>query len=63
MFGFFKDNGTEIDSDLVPKPSLCASCKKDDEPSEYIPCILTRADQQDEIEFHCFAYVPKNENK
>lgn len=60
MFGFFNDDGTEINPDLVPKPSLCVSCKSDDDPSEEIFCILTRADQQNEAEFHCSAYVPKN---
>ena len=60
-FGFFNDDGTEINPDLVPKPSLCVSCKKDGDPSEEVLRILTRADQQDEAEFQCFAYVSKYE--
>ncbi|MFQ5965850.1 MAG: hypothetical protein ACE5KZ_16385 [Candidatus Scalinduaceae bacterium] len=55
---FFDDDGTEINPDLVVKPSLCVSCKKDDD-SEEILCTLTRADQQDEEEFICHAYEPK----
>ena len=26
---YFDDDGTEINPDLVPKPDLCISCKKD----------------------------------
>jgi len=29
---FYDDDGTEIIPDLVPKPSLCLSCVKDDDP-------------------------------
>jgi hypothetical protein len=59
-WGFFNDDGTEINPDLVPKPGLCLSCKKDDDPNEEILCILNRADQQDEAEFECCAYIPMN---
>jgi len=57
--GFFHDDGTEINPDLIVKPSLCVSCKKDDDPSEEILCILTRADQVNEKEFRCDAFDPK----
>ncbi|MFO0795460.1 MAG: hypothetical protein U0586_15515 [Candidatus Brocadiaceae bacterium] len=57
--GFFNDDGTEINPDLIPKPDLCVTCKNDGDPEEEILCILTRADQQDEKEFQCFAYVPQ----
>lgn len=59
-WGFFNDDGTEINPDLVPKPGLCLSCKKDDDPNEEILCILNRADQQGNDEFKCFAYVSKS---
>ena len=59
-WGFFNDDGTEINPDLVPKPGLCLSCKKDDDLNEEILCILTRADEQGDVEFKCFAYVPKS---
>ncbi len=55
-FGFFNDDGSEINPELVPKPSLCLTCKKDDDPSQNILCTLNRADQQDEVEFLCYAY-------
>jgi len=56
---FFDDDGNEIDPNLVPKPGLCLTCRNDDIPSEYVLCILTRADQQDEDEFICFGYEVK----
>lgn len=58
---FFNGDGTEINPDLVPKPGLCLSCKKEDDPSEEILFTLTRADQQGEPEFRCFSYVPKRD--
>jgi len=57
--GFFHDDGTEINPDLLVKPSLCVSCKKDDNPYQEIPCTLTRADQANEKEFRCDAFDPK----
>jgi len=57
---FFDDDGTEINHDLIPKPDLCVTCKKDNEPGkEEMLCTLTRADQQGEYEFYCEAYEPK----
>jgi len=57
---YFDDDGTEINPDLVPKPDLCISCKKDGHVGEEeILCNLTRTDQQGEDEFHCEAYEPK----
>ena len=58
--GFHYDDGSEFDPELVPKPGLCVTCRKDDDPEEYICCILTRADQQDEPEFRCYGYAPRN---
>lgn len=60
LHGFYRDDGTEINPELIPKPSLCILCTKDDDPKEEIPCILTRADQQGEAEFICHAFEPKN---
>lgn len=59
-WGFFRDDGTEINPGLIAKPSLCVSCRKYDDPNEEIPCTLTRADQQGEEEFRCFAFEPKS---
>ena len=41
---FYRDDGTEINLELVKKPSLCVACKKDDNLNEEILCILTRDD-------------------
>lgn len=58
--GFYDDDGTKINPELVPKPSLCITCKKDDlGRKEEILCILTRHDQQDDDDFKCDAYENK----
>lgn len=57
--GFFNDDGTPINPALVPKPSLCVTCRLDNDPNEEICCTLTRADQQGEVEFRCEAYKKK----
>lgn len=57
--GFFRDDGTEINPDMIVKPSLCVSCRKDDDADEEILCTLTRADQEEGKEFQCFAFEAK----
>ena len=57
--GFYDDDGTKIDPNLMEKPSLCTTCKKDDEKKEEVLCTLNRIDQQGEDEFKCYAYVSK----
>lgn len=57
---FYDDDGMEINPDLIPKPDLCITCRKDEQVGkEEILCNLTRADQQGEDEFICDAYEPK----
>ena len=56
---YFNDDGTKIEPDLVPKPSLCLTCKKDDSSNEEPMCILNRNDQIGEPDFKCGAYEPK----
>ncbi len=57
---FFNDDGTEVNPDLIPKPSLCISCKKDGLGGEEdILCTLNRMDQLGNDEFVCGAYEPK----
>ncbi len=55
---FYRDDGTEINPELVTKSSLCVTCKNDNNPDEEVLCILTRADQEDEADFRCYAYDP-----
>jgi len=31
-FKFYNDDGKEINPDLIKKPTLCITCKKDDDP-------------------------------
>ena len=57
--GFFDDDGYEINSDLIKKPSLCLICKNDDNPDEVLLCNMTRYDQKDDNEFKCFAFSKK----
>lgn len=56
---FFDDGGTELNPDLIAKPSLCVSCKKDGDRTQEIVCNLNRLDQEGEEEFHCEAYEEK----
>jgi len=58
---FFDDDGTEANPDLIPKPSLCISCKKDGLRTEETLCNLNRIDQQGNDKFICGAYEPKEE--
>jgi hypothetical protein len=53
---YFDDDGNELNPNLIPKPQLCMSCKKDDDLGEEILCNLTRLDQRDGSAFKCFAY-------
>ena len=54
---YFNDDGTEFNPDLIPKPDLCISCRRDGlDAEEEIICNLTRADQAGEDEFICDAY-------
>lgn len=57
---FYDDDGTEINPDLVPKPDLCISCRKDELRDEEHLCDLTRMDQQGTDAFLCEAYEPKD---
>jgi len=61
QYKFYDDDGTEINPDLFKKPSLCVTCKKDDDPLEEILCSLNRIDQKGEKGFHCDAYEPRKE--
>jgi hypothetical protein len=59
---YVDDEGKELNPDLVPKPSWCLSCAKDDngDPEEEVLCHLSRLDRQEEPEFRCYAYESKN---
>ncbi|NQU88092.1 MAG: hypothetical protein HQ541_20275 [Mariniphaga sp.] len=56
LSGFFDDEGYEINTELINKPSLCLICQKNDDPKEEILCNMNRYDQRDDKEFKCFAF-------
>lgn len=57
---YFNDDGTEFFPGLHPTPDLCVSCVSNEmhDAEEEVLCNLTRADQQDDEVFVCFAYRP-----
>lgn len=57
---YFDDDGNEMNPDLIPKPALCVSCVKDEEPGEEMLCNLNRLDQQGETDFKCGAYQSRS---
>jgi hypothetical protein len=58
--GFYEGDGTKINPELVSKPSLCITCKRDDAGGEeVILCILNRIDKKDDEHFKCDAYESK----
>ena len=59
---YFNDDGTIFDPDLIPTPHLCLACAKNnrDDEMEQVLCNLTRADQEDEANFVCYAFMPKD---
>jgi hypothetical protein len=56
IFGFFDDDGYEVNMNLIKKPTLCLSCRKNTQPREEMVCNLRRMDQTEGEEFECFAY-------
>jgi len=56
IHGFFNDDGYEINTELIKKPSLCLTCANNDNPNEELLCIMTRYDQRGSDDFMCFAY-------
>ena len=59
---YFDDDGTEINPNLVSKPDLCITCKKNAlSGEEEILCNLTRTDKQGQDEFACDLYESKDQ--
>jgi len=57
---YFNDDGTGFNPGLQPTPDLCVSCVKNEtqDAEEEVVCNLTKADQQGDGVFVCFAYQP-----
>jgi hypothetical protein len=58
---YHDDDGTELNPDLYPKPSLHLSCdlNESDDPEDEVLCNLNRLDQRNEKEFLCYQYKEK----
>lgn len=54
--GYFDDDGNQLNPDLIPKPGLCLTCKKDSDPDEEILCNLSRLGHRNQDKFVCYAY-------
>lgn len=59
LSGYFSDDGTRLNPDLIPTPQLCLSCIHREDVNEEILCNLTRLDQAYEEEFICYGYQSK----
>ncbi|VAX37319.1 hypothetical protein MNBD_UNCLBAC01-56 [hydrothermal vent metagenome] len=57
--GYFNDDGTPFNPNLIPKPSLCATCKNNSDSKQEILCALNRHDQSEDM-FMCFSYEPNS---
>ena len=57
LHGFFNDDGTSVNPNLISMPSLCVSCKHNGDPNQEILCTLNRIDQQNKDDFKCDAYI------
>ena len=55
--GFFGDDGYEVTPDYVEKNPLCITCQRDYDKDYEISCMMTRFDQQNELEFTCEDYL------
>ena len=55
--GYYNDDGEKLNPNLISKPDLCTTCRKDEEgEEEEVLCNLNRLDQAGEKEFICYAY-------
>ena len=61
--GYFDDDGEKLNPNLISKPDLCTTCRKDENEDEEILCNLNRLDQAGEKEFICYAYESKFEDR
>jgi hypothetical protein len=54
----YYDNGEKLNPNLISKPDLCTTCRKDEDEDEdeEMLCNLNRLDQAGEKEFICYAY-------
>ena len=58
--GYYDDDGNKLNPNLISKPALCLSCKKNDDLNEELLCNLNRLAQRNAKEFICYAYEEIN---
>jgi hypothetical protein len=58
MSGIFNDDGSRIDPETIPTPSLCMTCKSfyNGDAEEDMLCLLNRNYQRDEADFKCASF-------
>ena len=61
--GYYDDDEKKLNLNLISKPDLCTTCRKDENEDEEILCNLNRLDQAGEKEFICYAYESKFEER
>ncbi len=61
--GYYDDDGEKLNPNLISKPDLCTTCRKDENENEEILCNLNRLDQAGEKKFICYAYESKFEER
>lgn len=61
FLGYFHDDGTPLNPNLIAKPHLCLSCIHNEDKTQEILCNLTRLDQMNEKEFNCYSYLNNNQ--
>lgn len=56
--GWFDDDGTPINPELIPVPGLCTICKKyqEENAEESLLCLMNRYDQRNNPDFKCGAF-------
>lgn len=57
------DNGEELNPNLISKPDMCTTYRKDEDENEEIVCNLNRLDQACDKEFICYAYESRFEEE
>ena len=59
IHGYFRDDGTEVKPQFLPKPGLCLQCKHDSDRKQEELCNLTRIGQDVNEPFRCDAFEKK----
>lgn len=58
--GYYDDEGTKINPELIVKPALCLSCEHENDASQEMLCTLNRMSQLGEPDFKWESYEAKS---